>query len=115
MFDASKIDYVIADHSRTAVLAALTAGIRCVTVGSGFELPLFNRPLPCFWLNLNQAATSSLEQYEQTIFRHLNALLARFDKPPVRSASDLYAATVGNLLITFPEFDHHGERPNFKH
>jgi hypothetical protein len=113
LFDASKIDVVIADHSPTAVLAALTAGIRCITVGTGFELPLFDQPLPSFRPHLNRTAAASLEQCERTICSNINALLARYEKPPLRFACDLYASAVGNFLITFPEFDHYGERPNF--
>ena len=103
---------MIADHSPSAILAARVAGIRYITVGNGFELPHFDRPLPSFWPNLSQAATTSLEQCERTICSNINTLLARYDKPPVRFASDLYASAVGNFLISFREFDHYGEREN---
>lgn len=94
-------DVLICDHSPTALLAGRAAGVRCLTVGTGFYVPPNVSPLP----SLVPGTPSSEEQLVENVRQFLDV---------VRLA-DLYHGIEAHLLTTIPELDHFGPRSDVEY
>ena len=110
LFDVSRTEFVIADHSPTAVLAAYIAEPPCITIGNGFKLPPVHQAPPSFGAKLTADARASIERSNSLVCANVNSVLGAFEKPAIQTASDLYSTTIANLLLTLPELDHYGPR-----
>jgi hypothetical protein len=103
-------DVIVFDHSPTALLAARGFRARRVTLGTGFFLPPDQEPMPCTqpWLNPDPGR---LLRDERAVLDIANQALARWQQPPLERLACLYHPSAEHLLVTFPELDHYGARP----
>jgi UDP:flavonoid glycosyltransferase YjiC (YdhE family) len=110
LFEQTRPDLVVFDHSPTALLACRGTGIRRVTLGSGFFSPPDVMPLPRV---RNDIAMSNEELVadERRVLETANTVLTSLSAPPLESLGRLYSEVELNMLTTYPELDHFGERP----
>ncbi len=99
---------VLADHAPTALLAARTLDLPAILFSSGFCIPPPRSPAPNMrpWLNV---PTETLQAIERAALANINAVLARFSKPPLAGVAQLFAVAEDTLL-GFPELDHYSDR-----
>ncbi len=106
-FELVAPDVIVADYAPTAVIAGRAAGIRRVTVGSGFSLPVMKDPLPALrpWAPADPAVLRALDD------RLLANVRGALSQPAARDerARDLFGADA-HLVCTFPEIDPLGPR-----
>jgi UDP:flavonoid glycosyltransferase YjiC (YdhE family) len=103
-------DMVVADYAPGALLGARAAGIRSVTIGSGFSQPVLAEPMPAFrsWEPAGQGSLQTLDS------RVLASVRGAFDyvgaqmRAPA-SVADIFRAQA-DLLCTWPEVDPVGPR-----
>jgi UDP:flavonoid glycosyltransferase YjiC (YdhE family) len=106
LFDVVQPDLVVVDHGPTALLAARIAGLRRVTIGTGFYLPPRVHPLPSFrpWIDV---PAGRLARSEADVLAVVNASLARVaTAAPLRVLADLFDADE-EFLCTVAELDHY--------
>jgi UDP:flavonoid glycosyltransferase YjiC (YdhE family) len=110
LFGALKTDYVFADHSPVALVAARTLGIPAARIGNGFTLPPVLAPFPSFRLRAN-VPQSVLLRNEVTVLKELNHALALLKLRPLPLLQDIFHGTTPALL-TYAPLDHYEvERP----
>ncbi len=99
---------LVVNHGPTALLAARGLGIPTAVVGTGFELPPRENPLPNFrtWEKLHPRRLASSDQ---RVLDATNQVLRRLGGPEMASLSDLFDVD-GYFLCTFPELEHYAER-----
>lgn len=102
-------DLLIFDHSPSAIIAARGMTIPQVTFGSGFFSPPPERPLPLMadWRPLSDRQRVD---DEDKIVDTINMVLSRWAGPSLTGLADLFEDLNGNVLATWPEMDHYGER-----
>src|SRR5471030_2903727 len=102
-YDLIAPDVVVADYAPTALIAARHAGIACVTVGSGFSLPMLRDPLPALrpWAAIDPAILRALDD---RLVNSVRGALGATGVAATRHARDLFEAAA-HLLCTFPEID----------
>lgn len=100
-----KPDMVVADFAPTAMLAARTLGIPCVTYGNGFFIPPKISPLPAFRID-DPVDPVHLALADAKALEHVNIALQHFGAPPLSKLADLLDVTE-DFLCTFPELDHY--------
>jgi UDP:flavonoid glycosyltransferase YjiC (YdhE family) len=102
-------DRLILDYSPTVSLAARIAKVPTLLIGNGFELPPASDPPPPFpdfsWATPAKAAESA-----GLTVANANAVLRGFGAAPLTALCDLVLGQT-RLLLTYPELDHYGERP----
>jgi UDP:flavonoid glycosyltransferase YjiC (YdhE family) len=108
LFDLVKPDLLVADYAPTALIAARAAGLRRVTLGSGFSQPPEGDPLPVMraWAPIEAGVLRALDD------RLVGSIRAALDAPEAakpRNARELLDAQA-HLLCTFPELDPFGPR-----
>lgn len=99
---------LLADHAPTALLAARSLGLPSVLFSSGFCIPPRQLPTP----NMRPWQTMPASQFaaiEQPALASINAVLARFDQPPIAGVAQLFDVAEDTLL-GFPELDHYPNR-----
>ena len=108
MFEMLAPDVLVAEYAPTALIAALLAGIRRVTVSAGFSVPVLRDPLPDLrpWQPTDPKILRALDDRLLTTIRH--AAGASASRLPDR-ARDLFNAEA-HLLCTFREIDPFGPR-----
>ncbi|MGZ5596116.1 MAG: glycosyltransferase [Usitatibacter sp.] len=101
-------EVLVADYAPTASIAARAAGIRRVTVGSGFSLPVMQDPLPALrpWTAPDPAVLRALD--DRLVASVRSALSMPPSQEPER-ARDLFSADA-HVLCTFAEIDPFGAR-----
>lgn len=99
---------VMADHAPTAILAARTLGIPVMLFGSGFFAPPQVHPTPNMrpW---SPVPAERLLAADQLALESINAVLTRFDCPPLIHLAQLFQVAEDSLL-SFPELDHYPSR-----
>ncbi len=105
-------DFVIHDHSPTALLISQSLGLPHATLGTGFCSPPDESPTRLLrtWVPAEPAREQSTSA---RIVENLNRLLPRskpFDRP-----TQVYARVQENFLTTFAELDHFGARVDAKY
>ncbi len=107
-YDLIAPDVVVADYAPTALIAARHAGIRRVTVGTGFSLPVPQDPLPALrpWATIGPGVLHALDE---RLLESVRASLGAVAEPEPRRAFELFEAQA-QLLCTFPEIDPFGPR-----
>ncbi len=99
---------VLADHAPTAILAARTLEIPVMLFGSGFFTPPPLHPTPNMrpWVAV---AAEHLVANDALALTAINAVLARYDQPPLTHLGQLFQVAEDSLL-SFPELDHYPQR-----
>lgn len=99
---------VLADHAPTAILAARTLDIPVMMFGGGFFMPPQVHPTPNMrpWVPV---PGERLLQNDLQVLAGINAVLARFERPPLATLTELFRVAEDSLL-TFPELDHYDNR-----
>jgi hypothetical protein len=107
LYDQVRPDFVIHDHSPTALLISQSLGIPHATLGTGFCSPPDESPTRLLrtWVpddpNLEQKISAR-------IVENLNRAIPR--NKHVARPTEVYARVDENFLTTFPELDHFGGR-----
>jgi len=106
---ANRVDLLLVDHSPTAMLAACSLGIRCVSIGTGFASPPRVSPFPVF-RDIKSKDSNRITQSEDDTLRIINRVLARLDTPALQSVADLFETPALDVLTTFRELDVYPDR-----
>lgn len=106
LLEVLRPDLVVADYSPTAVLAARSLGIRCVTVGIGFFLPPDVAPMPSLrdWEPIHPGR---LAASDAQMLNAINTVLERVGAEPLLRAAQALQGDVP-MMLTWPELDHYG-------
>jgi len=105
LYGALKTDYVFADHSPVALVAARTLGLPAARIGNGFTLPPVQAPFPAF------RPRASVPQHvllanEAAVLRELNHALALLKLRPLPVLQDIFHGTA-HALLTYAPLDHY--------
>jgi UDP:flavonoid glycosyltransferase YjiC (YdhE family) len=109
LFEATKPDVIVFDHSPTALLAAQGLDARRVVTGTGFCCPPDVYPLP----NLRPLAPGdpeTLRRNEDITLGNMNLALKRFRVRPLERVGQLLGTAEETFLTTFAELDHYPDR-----
>ncbi len=108
LFTVLQPSLLVVNHGPTALLAARGLGIPTAVVGTGFELPPRENPLPNFrtWEKLHPRRLASSDQ---RVLNTANQVLRRLAGPEMASLSDLFDVD-GYFLCTLPELEHYAKR-----
>lgn len=108
LFDTWQPDAVLAEHAPSALLAAAKARLPRAAIGTGFALPPLQVPMPGLqpWFRLPE---QYLKADEATFLDCVKPVLQDLGIPPLAAAADIFQGAE-QLLCTFPELDHYGER-----
>jgi UDP:flavonoid glycosyltransferase YjiC (YdhE family) len=101
-------DLVVVDFGPTALLAARTLGIPCVTYGNGFFVPPRVAPLPPFRID-DPVDLERVARVDAFVLANVNSALRHFGSAPLLRLADLFDSRE-DYLCTFPEIDHYGDR-----
>ncbi len=102
----------VLDHSPTAILAARVTATPTVLIGTGFELPPSENPIPGF--PQSKVSEAAILEAEHRVLANANWILNAMMLPPMLTLRELFD-TDRRYLTTFPELDHYGPRPNEKY
>lgn len=104
----TQADLLLADHAPTALLAARSLGLPAMLFSSGFCVPPRQIPAPNMrpWQVISKPQLLAIEQ---PALGSINAVLARFGKPPLEGVTHLFDVAEDTLL-GFPELDHYSQR-----
>jgi UDP:flavonoid glycosyltransferase YjiC (YdhE family) len=98
-------EFVFADHSPVALVAARTLGIPAACIGNGFTLPPRQAPFPAFRAGVPQAV---LLRNEAAVLRELNHALALLKLRPYALLQDIFRGA-SPALMTYAPLDHYEE------
>lgn len=107
-----RADLTVFDHSPTALLASRGLPLRRALIGTGFFCPPDLQPLPALRSGGDQR---QLLADERRVLGHANRVLRQWDVAPLERLGQLFAEVDENFLITFPELDHYGQRPDTRY
>jgi len=109
IFSLARPEVLVADHAPTARLAAHLAGIPHLAVGNGFTIPPAAFPWPSIrpWEKISDEDLVAAEERLNRVTEATQKALGYV--APVR-IRDLFGTD--DVLDTFAELDHYGERPN---
>lgn len=108
LFSIVHPDLLVAQYAPSAQLAARMAGLPCISIGTGFELPPDVAPFPCFrpWLKVSN---NELLMRERGLLDTINESTASLGLPASDSLQQALKANI-SLLATLPELDHYPGR-----
>jgi hypothetical protein len=108
LLDLVRPDIVVADYAPTALIAARTAGIRRVTIGSGFSLPPLRNPSPPLrpWA---RAEPGVLRALDDRLVNSIRAAMSGAATHAPRVFTDVFEADA-HLICTLAEMDPFGPR-----
>ncbi|MBA3057224.1 MAG: UDP-glucuronosyltransferase [Gammaproteobacteria bacterium] len=109
IFSLARPQVLIGDHAPTALLAAHLADIPHLSVGTGFAIPSAISPWPSIRPG-ESIPDETLIAAEQQLDRVLDAAQKALGRAPPVCMRELFGAR--DVLDTFAELDHYGERPN---
>lgn len=103
----SRPDIVLADHAPTALLAAHLAGVPHLAIGNGFAIPPAASPLPSLrpWETISEAR---LRHADASVDAAIAGVAEQLGCKESLSLRHLFGKD--DLLDTFAELDHYGER-----
>lgn len=99
---------VVLDYAPTALLAARILRLPVALLGTGFELPPLEVPLPPF-PGFDGDAIARAEAADARALASANHVLEAYQAAPLATLSDLFR-TEGRWLTTFAELDQYGAR-----
>jgi UDP:flavonoid glycosyltransferase YjiC (YdhE family) len=109
LFDLLHPDLLVADCAPTALLAAHSANIPRVALGTGFECPPDVSPLPSLRRQTQTGALPS-DAIEQSVLANINTTCERFAAAPLARVSQMYHRVHAPLLLTYRELDCYAPR-----
>jgi hypothetical protein len=114
MYDLVRPDLLVFDHSPTAMLASRGMDVLRAQIALGFFWPPDETPLRDLrpWLPRDQA---QLDRDEAHVLAVMNEVLDHWAAPRLERVSQLYAEIDESALLTFPELDHFGPRPDVRY
>ncbi|MEM6993040.1 MAG: hypothetical protein AAF721_21185 [Myxococcota bacterium] len=101
---------VVGDYAPTGLLAARGLGIPRIEVGNGWTTPPLSIPSPHLSPWKTPPSRDVLLAREGKIVAVVNRVLQRCGDEPIGALADLHD-TEDRFLLTFPELDHFGPRP----
>lgn len=110
LYNVIKPDFVLFEHSPTALLAARGYTFKKMHVGTGFTIPAPVYPLPNLRL-WRTADPATLKHDEDRTLATMNLLLDTFNLQPLNRITDLFASEP-QVLSTLKELDPYQERAN---
>ncbi len=113
IFQATKPDVVLFEHSPMALLAAREHEFRRVVIGVGFSCPTTEPDLPR--LRAQASANPPDPAADGRALGNARQLLLARGQPPLESLADLYRQVDATLLCTYPELDHFGPRSEIRY
>lgn len=105
LMKATGADFVFAEHSPVALLAAKTLDIPASYVGSGFTVPPLLAPFPSFRPRMN-VAPKVLAHNDAEVLKEANRALARLKLKALDSLQDIFRGALPGLL-SYAELDHY--------
>jgi len=107
LYDETRPDILVSDHSPTALLAARGRDLRCIATGTGFVVPPDLAPMPELrpWEPLDPA---ELARDEAQVLDTVNAAVRAIGIPPLSRLGELHAAAAP-ALFTLKELDPYAE------
>lgn len=110
LFKAIDADFIIAEHSPAAILAAQTLDISHAMIGSSFVVPYFDQPMPSITPWLQQSESKRVIADEQLLL-NINQALDKISSGSLSYDSLLSVFESANKwLIGLPELDHYASR-----
>ena len=111
--DEIRPDQLIVEHAPSALLAARGRHLSIVNLGTGWSVPLAATPMPSvvWWLAPDPDLQAKADATEAQVLRAMNGAAALVGVPPLEAVIDLFS-TSEPMLVTWPEFDHYGVRPD---
>lgn len=101
-------DLLIADHAPTALLAAHVLGLPSAAVGTGFEIPPRESPLPLIPCR-SESDKMRREGLDAEVVKRMSACLPAELRWRFSTVSNIFDQSK-IILSTFPEIDHYGAR-----
>jgi UDP:flavonoid glycosyltransferase YjiC (YdhE family) len=113
LYELVRPDILVADYAPTALVAARAAGLRRVTIGTGFAQPADGDPLPALrpWAPLEE---NVLRGFDERVLTAIRAASNGAASSVPREAREIFAAQA-HLLCTFPELDPFGPRADVEY
>jgi hypothetical protein len=115
LYDSVRPDYILFDHSPTALLAARTIEVRRAVIGIPFCCPPDVSPMPDIraWM---PDASEQLRRDEERTLATINAMLAAWHQQPLERLSQLYHQVDAIFTTGFRELDpYQAQRVNFEY
>lgn len=109
LFDTLRPDLVIANNSPLALWTASHRRIPRIRLGSGFNCPPLEAPMPALRPGMGETLARRNET-DARVVATVNAVAAALGESPIEHVRDLFAGCK-TWLFTLPELDHYGERP----
>lgn len=110
LFEAIDIDFLIVEHSPSAVLAAAISDIPHAMTGQGFMVPPLSYPMPSMvpWKSIEQ---SRLIDADALLIKNINhaVQIVNSDHAEFDSVSSIFSKA-DKWVTSFPELDHYGSR-----
>ena len=120
IFDLVLPDIVWFEHSPTALIASRSYHFRKVVFGAGFFVP--PRPAspsapfaPFATTARTPEVLEGLHADDRVVLQVVNQALARLGTDGFAALADIYAQADRELLMTWPELDHFGARPDARY
>lgn len=110
LFDLLEPDFLLCDHSPTALLASRSLSIPKAVIGAGFWCPPRGAFTENFLPELGPGRFNN-EELTRKSLANANAVLARLKAPLLDSLPQLYEAVDETFLTTYQEVDHFPNRP----
>lgn len=105
----ARASVVIADYSPAALLTARIMKLPSAVLGTGFEIPPLEDPLPAFPGVAALDATTEKGGAETRVLATANEVLKAYGAQPLEALWELFQ-TAGRWLTTFAELDQYGAR-----
>jgi UDP:flavonoid glycosyltransferase YjiC (YdhE family) len=108
IFERIKPELVIGDHAPTALITARAMGIKAIRLGTGFQSPPAENPLPAL-LGSADKAVRLRARMDSLVLLAINRALDRFDVTPATELREALSVD-GDYITTFQETDHYEHR-----
>ena len=105
LFAALGTEYVFADHSPVALIAARTMGLPAACIGNGFTVPPRLSPFPSFRVR-DEVPEAVLLRNEAAVLKELNHALALLKLRPFALLQDIFRGAAP-ALMTYEPLDHY--------
>jgi len=109
LFKSLGIDFVIGEHSPTALVAANLINIPNAMVGFGFVVPRFEKPMPSM-ISWGKVSTERLESSDNAVLNSINKMYSIQGKDDRFESVQEVFSNSHKWLITVAELDHYGAR-----
>ena len=105
LYRALGTEFVFADHSPVALVAARTLGIPAACIGNGFTVPPLQSPFPSFRPRM-EVPQRVLLRNDAAVLRELNHALALLKLKPFALLQDIFRGA-SPALLTYAPLDHY--------